>query len=131
MLVFSFCFLGCCALGGFVHSADGQRRVRHGAVRHAQERRRSRCVFCSSLSFVPWPFHWPFVAISVRFVTRVHLSVLTPPSAAAGFVDGLKLGNNSKAAIIRIGLSEMRDLSKALYPSVKGSNPPRLNALLC
>ncbi|XP_074310754.1 glycerol-3-phosphate dehydrogenase [NAD(+)] [Silene latifolia] len=37
----------------------------------------------------------------------------------AGFVDGLNLGNNSKAAIMRIGLNEMRALSKRLFPSVR------------
>jgi glycerol-3-phosphate dehydrogenase (NAD+) len=36
----------------------------------------------------------------------------------AGFVDGLGLGNNAKAAIIRIGLVEMRALSKHLFPTV-------------
>jgi len=36
-----------------------------------------------------------------------------------GFVDGLGLGNNTKAAIIRIGLLEMMGLSKEIFPSVK------------
>jgi len=36
-----------------------------------------------------------------------------------GFVDGLHLGNNTKAAIIRIGLLEMMELAKELFPSVK------------
>ncbi|KAG2490538.1 hypothetical protein HYH03_010932 [Edaphochlamys debaryana] len=36
----------------------------------------------------------------------------------AGMVDGLGMGPNTKATIIRQGLSEMRDLSKALYPGV-------------
>ncbi|CAG7902582.1 unnamed protein product [Brassica rapa] len=40
---------------------------------------------------------------------------------AAGFVDGLEMGNNTKAAIMRIGLREMRALSKLLFPSVKDS----------
>ncbi|WZZ65873.1 glycerol-3-phosphate dehydrogenase [NAD(+)] 1, chloroplastic isoform X2 [Brassica napus] len=40
---------------------------------------------------------------------------------AAGFVDGLDMGNNTKAAIMRIGLREMRALSKLLFPSVKDS----------
>lgn len=40
---------------------------------------------------------------------------------AAGFVDGLEMGTNTKAAIIRIGLKEMRELSKLLYPSVQDS----------
>jgi len=37
----------------------------------------------------------------------------------AGFVDGLDLGNNTKAAIIRIGLLEMRRLAQQCFPSVK------------
>ncbi|KAL0395734.1 UNVERIFIED_CONTAM: Glycerol-3-phosphate dehydrogenase [NAD(+)] [Sesamum calycinum] len=38
---------------------------------------------------------------------------------AAGFVDGLEMGNNTKAAIMRVGLREMKALSKLLFPSVK------------
>lgn len=38
---------------------------------------------------------------------------------AAGFVDGIGAGANSKAAIMRQGLAEMRSLSKALYPTVR------------
>jgi glycerol-3-phosphate dehydrogenase (NAD+) len=38
---------------------------------------------------------------------------------AAGFVDGLGYGANSKAAIMRQGLSEMQRLSVALYPTVR------------
>jgi len=37
----------------------------------------------------------------------------------AGFVDGLHLGNNTKAAVIRIGLLEMMALAKELFPTVK------------
>eukprot|EP00798_Chlamydomonas_sp_ICE-L_P022252 gene22252-29322_t len=37
----------------------------------------------------------------------------------AGIVDGLGSGSNSKAAIMRIGLSEMRKFSKALYPTIR------------
>lgn len=40
---------------------------------------------------------------------------------AAGFVDGLDMGNNTKAAIMRIGLREMKALSKLLFSSVKDS----------
>ncbi|KAK8958147.1 Glycerol-3-phosphate dehydrogenase [NAD(+)] [Platanthera guangdongensis] len=36
-----------------------------------------------------------------------------------GLVDGLDMGNNTKAAIMRIGLREMRALSKLLFSSVK------------
>lgn len=38
---------------------------------------------------------------------------------ASGMVDGLGFGPNSKAAIMRQGLTEMRLLAKALYPSVR------------
>jgi glycerol-3-phosphate dehydrogenase (NAD+) len=37
----------------------------------------------------------------------------------AGFVDGMELGDNSKAAIIRIGLMEMKKFIQSHYPSVK------------
>jgi glycerol-3-phosphate dehydrogenase (NAD+) len=36
-----------------------------------------------------------------------------------GFVDGMGLGNNTKSAIIRIGLQEMRKLAKFCFPSVQ------------
>eukprot|EP00884_Botryococcus_braunii_P018008 jgi/Botrbrau1/4891/Bobra.118_1s0005.1 len=38
---------------------------------------------------------------------------------AAGFVDGLGLGPNSKAAIMREGLFEMRVLAERIYPTVR------------
>ena len=37
----------------------------------------------------------------------------------AGFVDGMELGDNSKAAIIRIGLMEMKKFIQSHYPGVK------------
>ncbi|KAG2492528.1 hypothetical protein HYH03_009193 [Edaphochlamys debaryana] len=37
----------------------------------------------------------------------------------AGMVDGLDLGPNSKATVMRRGLIEMRSFSKALYPTVR------------
>ncbi|KAK6928430.1 Glycerol-3-phosphate dehydrogenase, NAD-dependent, C-terminal [Dillenia turbinata] len=40
---------------------------------------------------------------------------------AAGLIDGLEMGNNTKAAIMRIGLAEMRAFSKLLFSSVKDS----------
>ncbi|KAI8850142.1 NAD-dependent glycerol-3-phosphate dehydrogenase C-terminus-domain-containing protein, partial [Chytridium lagenaria] len=38
---------------------------------------------------------------------------------AAGLVDGLKYGDNTKAAIMRIGMMEMRKFAKSFYKSVK------------
>ncbi|KAL5988121.1 hypothetical protein ACLOJK_035884 [Asimina triloba] len=38
---------------------------------------------------------------------------------AAGLVDGLDMGNNTKAAVMRIGLREMRAFSKLMFPSVR------------
>lgn len=39
----------------------------------------------------------------------------------AGFVDGMGLGNNSKAAIIRIGMMEMKKFIQNNYPKVRDS----------
>jgi len=38
---------------------------------------------------------------------------------SAGFTDGLGCGANTKAVILRVGMSEMKRFAKALYPSVQ------------
>ncbi|KAK4051221.1 glycerol-3-phosphate dehydrogenase [Microbotryomycetes sp. JL201] len=40
-------------------------------------------------------------------------------AVAAGLVDGLGLGNNAKAAIMRIGILEMKNFAKAYFPGVR------------
>jgi glycerol-3-phosphate dehydrogenase (NAD+) len=40
-------------------------------------------------------------------------------AVGAGFIDGLGYGQNTKAAILREGLAEMRELSKEMYPTVR------------
>ncbi|OIT20544.1 PREDICTED: glycerol-3-phosphate dehydrogenase [NAD(+)] [Nicotiana attenuata] len=62
-----------------------------------------------------------FMVSSVQDVEGVELcgTLKNVVALAAGFVDGLDMGNNTKAAIMRIGLREMKAFSKLLFPSVK------------
>ncbi|KAL2942971.1 Glycerol-3-phosphate dehydrogenase [NAD(+)] [Bienertia sinuspersici] len=67
-------------------------------------------------------FATPYFAVTpVQDVEGVELcgTLKNIVALAAGFVDGLGMGSNTKAAIIRIGLNEMRAFSKRLFPSVQ------------
>ena len=54
-----------------------------------------------------------------RGVSRNLSRFLQVVALGAGFVDGMELGDNSKAAIIRIGLMEMKKFIQSHYPGVK------------
>ena len=63
-------------------------------------------------------FHTPYFRVSVvQDVPSVELcgALKNVVGIAAGLVDGLKLGDNTKAAIIRIGLMEMRKFCHMFY----------------
>ncbi|XWS30433.1 hypothetical protein CRYUN_Cryun24cG0117200 [Craigia yunnanensis] len=64
-----------------------------------------------------------FMVTPVQDVEGVELcgTLKNVVAIAAGFVDGLDMGNNTKAAIMRIGLREMRVFSKLLFSSVRDS----------
>ncbi|CAA0820147.1 Glycerol-3-phosphate dehydrogenase [Striga hermonthica] len=64
-----------------------------------------------------------FMVSAVQDVEGVELcgTLKNVVAIAAGFVDGLDMGNNTKAAIMRIGLREMKAISKLLFPTVKDS----------
>ncbi|KAK1432720.1 hypothetical protein QVD17_09618 [Tagetes erecta] len=69
-------------------------------------------------------FSTPYFAVSAcQDVEGVELcgTLKNVVAIAAGFVDGLDMGNNTKAAIMRIGLREMKAFSKLLFSSVKDS----------
>ncbi|RHN50508.1 putative glycerol-3-phosphate dehydrogenase (NAD(+)) [Medicago truncatula] len=69
-------------------------------------------------------FYTPyFIVTAVQDVEGVELcgTLKNVVAIAAGFVDGLEMGNNTKAAIMRLGLREMKAFSKLLFPSVKDS----------
>ncbi|XP_068304580.1 glycerol-3-phosphate dehydrogenase [NAD(+)]-like [Pyrus communis] len=62
-----------------------------------------------------------FIVTPIQDVEGVELcgTLKNVVAIAAGFVDGLEMGNNTKAAIMRIGLREMKAFSKMLFSSVK------------
>ncbi|KAK4845729.1 hypothetical protein QYF36_008403 [Acer negundo] len=64
-----------------------------------------------------------FIVTAVQDVEGIELcgTLKNVVAIAAGLVDGLEMGNNTKAAIMRIGLKEMKALSKLLFSSVKDS----------
>jgi len=67
-------------------------------------------------------FHTPYFHVrAVQDVAGPELcgTLKNIVALGSGFVDGLQLGNNTKAAIIRIGLLEMIGLAKELFPTVK------------
>ncbi|KAI8908487.1 NAD-dependent glycerol-3-phosphate dehydrogenase N-terminus-domain-containing protein [Gorgonomyces haynaldii] len=67
-------------------------------------------------------FNTPYFRVSlVEDVAACELSgaLKNVVAVAAGLVDGLKCGDNTKAAIIRIGLMEMRKFAKHFYSGVK------------
>jgi glycerol-3-phosphate dehydrogenase len=55
---------------------------------------------------------------TLRFVVNSS-HIVQVVALGAGFVDGMELGDNSKAAIIRIGLMEMKKFIQSHYPGVK------------
>nr|XP_027102012.1 glycerol-3-phosphate dehydrogenase [NAD(+)] [Coffea arabica] len=67
--------------------------------------------------------HPYFIVSAVQDVEGVELcgTLKNVVAIAAGFVDGLEMGNNTKAAIMRIGLREMKAFSKLLFSSVNDS----------
>ncbi|CAK8541220.1 unnamed protein product [Lathyrus sativus] len=69
-------------------------------------------------------FNTPYFSVtSVQDIEGVEMcgTLKNIVAVAAGLIDGLKMGNNTKAAIMRIGLKEMLAFSKLLFPSVKDS----------
>ncbi|KAL5707316.1 glycerol-3-phosphate dehydrogenase (NAD(+)) [Ranunculus cassubicifolius] len=69
-------------------------------------------------------FSTPYFQVSaVQDVEGVELcgTLKNVVAIAAGFVDGMEMGNNTKAAIMRIGLVEMKAFSKLMCSSVKDS----------
>eukprot|EP00842_Homolaphlyctis_polyrhiza_P005745 jgi/Hompol1/6171/HPOL_004857-RA len=67
-------------------------------------------------------FNTPYFRVSaVQDVAGVELcgALKNVVAIAAGLVDGLKSGENTKAAIIRIGLMEMKKFAKAFYDGIR------------
>lgn len=69
-------------------------------------------------------FHRPYFRVGMTDdVAGVSLcgALKNVVAVAAGFIDGLELGDNSKAAVMRIGLVEMKNFAKTFFPKVRSS----------
>ncbi|KAI9140122.1 NAD-dependent glycerol-3-phosphate dehydrogenase C-terminus-domain-containing protein [Paraphysoderma sedebokerense] len=67
-------------------------------------------------------FHTPYFRVNiVPDVAGVEIcgALKNVVAVGAGFVDGLKYGDNTKSAIIRIGLMEMKKFAKMFYRGVR------------
>ncbi|XP_043724527.1 glycerol-3-phosphate dehydrogenase [NAD(+)] [Telopea speciosissima] len=64
-----------------------------------------------------------FLVTAVQDIEGVELcgTLKNVVAVAAGFVDGLEMGTNTKAAIMRIGLREMMTISNLMFSSVRDS----------
>ncbi|RZC60133.1 hypothetical protein C5167_021892 [Papaver somniferum] len=65
-------------------------------------------------------FGTPYFRVSAVSIEGVELcgTLKNVVAIAAGFVDGLEMGNNAKVAIMRISFNEMKAFSKLMFPSV-------------
>lgn len=67
-------------------------------------------------------FHTPYFLVSiVNDVSGVELcgALKNIVAVAAGFVDGMGMGSNTKAAIMRIGMKEMKQFAETFYEGVQ------------
>jgi glycerol-3-phosphate dehydrogenase (NAD+) len=67
-------------------------------------------------------FHTPYFRVSVvEDVAGVEMcgALKNVVAIGAGLIDGLGYGNNTKAAIIRLGLMEMKKFARTFYQGVK------------
>ncbi|PIA30335.1 hypothetical protein AQUCO_05600044v1 [Aquilegia coerulea] len=107
--------INCCVLMG-ANIADGiaQEKFSEATVGYREDREVAQ----------RWVqlFGTPYFHVSaVQDVEGVELcgTLKNVVAIAAGFVDGMEMGNNAKAAIMRIGLLEMKAFSKLMFLSVK------------
>ncbi|XP_050111713.1 uncharacterized protein LOC126590257 [Malus sylvestris] len=108
------------------------RRLPRGSPRPADWRIWRRRISLSSLFSLSLFFRIRSLSLSPPSTSRLTLTEIQDVEGvelcgtlknvvaiAAGFVDGLEMGNNTKAAIMRIGLREMKAFSKMLFSSIE------------